>query len=567
MSRLRTMKRLLGFFGSAGGRYVSGLLGMGLVSYFVNVGLALTMAWFTHSVLARDAPRLALSVLGIVSVGVMAAVLIYLCSVAMLQGAIRGEQGLRSALLRKVLSMSSAELAQRRAGDLLSRVNSDIAQTAKLYRRTLQSAADVVLNGLASTLTLLIFDWRAALLALACGVVTLLLTVPFMGPLERQSRVLQERQGSYLRLVGQLMRGAAVLRRFRLGAAMLDRIQTEVGLVQRAGTRMAVTEAFQSSTDAVALVVSMSLIVYGGFRSMEDISFLPKLMALLQLGNGTLALFSHLTSLLGGLPVQMAAAERILEVLDLPDEPQRWLLSPGSATSSSPAPAGLTVTALSFSYGSTPALTDLHFSLAPGERAVLVGRSGSGKSTLFKILLGLHPPAAGRVTMDGADLHTTALDDWRRQIAYVPQNAFLFRDTIYANILGGMADAGAAAVEQAARMARAHDFIVDLPDGYQTLLAEGAVSLSSGQRQRIAIARAFLQDAPVLLLDEPTAALDSENEKQVLDALRTLIEGRITLLISHRASALGGADLVLTLDDGRLLPTSSEGCSPESEPS
>ena len=557
MSRRRTLSRLLGFFGPARGRYLFGLCGMGLVSYAVNIGLALTMAWFTRSVLARDASQLALSVLGIVSVGVMAAALIYVCSVAMLQGAIRGEQGLRTALLHKVLSMPLAELAQRRSGDLLSRVNSDVAQTAKLYRQTLQNAANVVLNGLLSTLTLLFVDWRAALLALASGAVVFLLTVPFIGPLERQSTALQERQGSYLRLLGQLMRGAAVVRRFRLAEVMQAKIQTEVGLVQSAGTRMTVTESLQASTDAVALVVSMSLIVYGGYRSMEDIDFLPKLMALLQLGNGALALVSHLSGLLGGLPVQLAAAERVLDVLDAPDEPERWPLAPGAAPSA-PAPGGLTVTGLHFAYGSTATLTDVHFSLRPGQRAAVVGPSGSGKSTLFKILLGLYSPAAGRITVNGAELHATALDDWRRRIAYVPQNAFLFRDTIYANILGGMADPGPAVVEQAARRAQAHDFIVALPDGYQTVLAEGAASLSSGQKQRIAIARAFLQDAPVLLLDEPAAALDTENEKHVLEALRALAEGRITLLISHRTSTLEGVDFVLTVEDGRVFGPSGK---------
>lgn len=554
MSRRAVLKRLFGHFGPAGRRYLFGLCGMGLTGYAINVALALAMAWFTRSLLGRDAAQLSFSVLGIVSVGVAAAALIYVCSVALLQGAIRGEQGLRRALLRKILTMPLSELARQRSGDLLSRASSDVAQTARLYRQTLQNASSFVFNGLLSALTLLLLDWRAALLALGCGGLMLLLTMPFVAPLERQSLALQERQSGYLRLIGQIMRGAAVLRRFRLAEVMEEKIQAEVGLVREAGTRMAVTEALQASTDAVALAVNIALIVYGGHRSLEDVTYLPRLMALLQLGNGTLALASHLSGLLGGLPVQLAAAGRVLEVLDLPDEPARWPLPPDSPAAP-PSSGGLTVTDLAFSHGNTPILTGIQVSLAPGQRAALVGPSGAGKSTLLQVLLGLYPPAAGRINLGSMDFHATDLDEWRGRIAYVPQNAHLFHGTIHANIVCGLPDPGAAEVERVARLARAHDFIVALPDGYQTVLSEGAANLSSGQRQRIAIARAFLQDASVLLLDEPTAALDSENEKHVLQALRTLVEGRITLLVSHRESTIVGVDMVLSLGDGHLTVT------------
>lgn len=553
MSYRVVLRRLFALFGPYRIRYVAGLCGMGLVSYAVNVGLAWTMAWFTRSLVARDASQLTLSVLSIVAVGVLSAVLIYTCCVALLTGAIRGEQGLRTALFRKILSMPYSEISARGSGDLLARSNADIAQTARLYRQTLQNASNFVFNGLFSAVTLLLLDFRAGLLALGCGGLMLLLTLPFVGPLERRSSVLQERQSGYIRLIGQLMRGASVVRHFRLADLMREKIETEVGLVRKAGVRLATTEAFQSSTDAVALAVNMALIAYGGFRSLEDIHYLPRLMALLQLGNGALALASHLTGLLGRLPVQLAAAKRALDVLDLPDEPARWPAPDAGATSPSPGLSGLRVESLSFGYGEKVVFSQVELSLQPGDRAALVGPSGAGKSTLLRAILGLYPPASGSIRVGEAEIFSTDLDEWRRKIAYVPQNPRLFAGTVYNNIVCGLPDPGAVAVERAARLARAHDFITELSDGYQTKLAEGAANLSSGQKQRIAIARAFLQDAPVLLLDEPTAALDNENERIVLEALTALAEGRVTLLVSHRESALEGTNVTLTLDDGRIL--------------
>jgi ABC-type multidrug transport system fused ATPase/permease subunit len=188
-----------------------------------------------------------------------------------------------------------------------------------------------------------------------------------------------------------------------------------------------------------------------------------------------------------------------------------------------------------------------------GSTVAFVGPSGGGKTTLFKLLLGLYAPARGTITVESDSIYDRTLTEWRGNFAYVPQNAFVFSDTVYGNILGGMPDPGRQEVERTARAANAHDFIMQLPDGYQTVLEESGRNLSGGEKQRIAIARAILQNAPVLLLDEATSALDTENEQQVQEAIERLMKGRTTLVIAHRLSTIQNADTIYYLEDGRLI--------------
>ena len=188
-----------------------------------------------------------------------------------------------------------------------------------------------------------------------------------------------------------------------------------------------------------------------------------------------------------------------------------------------------------------------------GERVALVGPSGAGKTTIFALLLRFYDAELGKVEVDGVPVNEPDLDALRRRFALVPQETTLFADTIAANIAYGAERASEAEIEAAAKAAFAHDFIMALPQGYATMLGEGGVTLSAGQRQRIAIARAVLRNAPILLLDEATSALDSESETLVQRALDKVMEGRTTLVIAHRLATVISADRILVFDHGRLV--------------
>ncbi len=247
----------------------------------------------------------------------------------------------------------------------------------------------------------------------------------------------------------------------------------------------------------------------------------------------------------------LAVAERMLALLDAPDA----VPAGGSRRPPSPAEAPVRFERVSFSYPARPVavLDGLDLELAPGEAVVLVGESGAGKSTVGALLLGLLEPGSGRISVGGVDLSSCDIEAWRRLVAWVPQHPTLLRGTVAENVRLGAPEAPDARVREAAALAGAHAFITGLPDGYATLVGDGERSLSPGERRRIGLARAFLRDAPLVILDEPTADLDPHSVATVSAAVDRLRSGRTMLLIAHRPELVRHADRVVHLAGGRAL--------------
>jgi ATP-binding cassette, subfamily B, bacterial len=251
----------------------------------------------------------------------------------------------------------------------------------------------------------------------------------------------------------------------------------------------------------------------------------------------------------GGLQSYLASAERAFELLDCPpdveDRPDGVRLKRAVGI--------VAFRGVSFGYEREhPVLREVSFTAEQGARIGIVGTTGAGKTTLLNLLLRLCDPDRGQVLLDGRDLRDYCLGDLRDQFAVVPQDTILFSATIAENIAYSRPGATAVEIEAAARAAQAHDFILGLPEGYHTRVGERGLRLSGGERQRIAIARAFLKDAPILLLDEPTSAVDTRTEASILEAMERLMEGRTSILITHRHTPLSTCDVVLTLEQGRL---------------
>src|SRR6185312_11505308 len=200
----------------------------------------------------------------------------------------------------------------------------------------------------------------------------------------------------------------------------------------------------------------------------------------------------------------------------------------------------------------TPTLDRVDMEVPAGKKVALVGPSGAGKTTIFNLLLRFYDLDSGAIAIDGQNIHDVTLDSLRAAIGIVTQEAILFDESVAANIALGKPGATRAEIEQAAKDAAAHEFIIALPDGYDTQVGEGGLKLSGGQRQRVAIARAMLRGAPILLLDEATSALDAESERQVQEALSRLMAGRTTIVIAHRLSTVLDADHIYVLDRGRV---------------
>jgi ATP-binding cassette subfamily B protein len=265
------------------------------------------------------------------------------------------------------------------------------------------------------------------------------------------------------------------------------------------------------------------------------------------------AAMGELSEVWGEINQAAGAAERLGELLAVQSE----IKSPTRPVAMPEPPRGeIAFRDVTFHYPSRPAISALNgvsFQVRSGERVAIVGPSGAGKTTVFALLLRFYDPQKGTVAVDGVPVNKADLHALRSRFAIVPQEPALFADTVAANIGYGVGEASRSEIEKAARAAFAHDFIVALPQGYDTMLGEGGLTLSAGQRQRIAIARAVLRDAPILLLDEATSALDSESETLVQRALDAIMQGRTTLVIAHRLATVTRADRILVLDQGRLV--------------
>jgi len=293
------------------------------------------------------------------------------------------------------------------------------------------------------------------------------------------------------------------------------------------------------------------LFVYGGWLYVQGRialgSGLVVFAGLLQQFAGQVA---NISTIANSVQQSLTAARRVFEVLDTPLEvdTKTGAINPGRLS------GRVELDGVTFGYTpETPVLRELSFTAKPGQVVGIFGMTGAGKTTLLSLLPRFYDPQQGRILVDGHDLRDLDLDEYRRQIGIVYQESFLFSNTVTANIAFGNPQATQEQIEAAAKIASAHDFILALPNGYETVLGESGVDLSGGQRQRLALARALLLQPPILILDDPTASVDSKTEQEIVSALKQAMTGRTTFVVANRLSLLRQADVILVLDHGRLI--------------
>ncbi|MFB4301080.1 thiol reductant ABC exporter subunit CydD [Actinomadura sp. NTSP31] len=451
---------------------------------------------------------------------------------------------LRGRLLAHAMALGPRWLSGERSGELATLATRGIDALDDYFSRYLPQLVLAVIVPAAVGLRILLGDWPSAVTIAATlpliPVFAILVGLTTQRKMDRQWRTLSVLAAHFLDVVA----GLPTLKVFGRARAQADRIR-EVTDRHRRATMATLRIAFLSalvlellSTLSVALVaVSIGLRLVDGGLGLETALLVLVLapeayLPLRQVGAQYHASVEGLT-----------AASRIFEVLETP---------PPATGSRSDVPdvsrATLRLDGVTVTYPRGPALKDFSLTVHPGETVALAGPSGAGKSTVLSVLLGFVRPDSGRVLVDWDDLGSFSPDAWRERIAWVPQRPYLFAGTVAENIRLGRPDAPDASVRAAAEAANALEFVEALPAGFETVLGDRGAGLSAGQRQRIALARAFLRDAPLLLLDEPTSNLDGESEAAVIDAVERLKTGRTVLLVAHRPALTALADRVVAVE-------------------
>jgi ATP-binding cassette subfamily B protein len=491
--------------------------------------------------------------LAIVAQALLRAVLTYqynMTTARLTQGKIVPD--LRDRLYDKLQRLSFRFFDAHGSSSIFNRVTGDV-QNTRLF------VDGVVLQGINMLLTLavyFVFMWRIqASLTLACLSVTGAIwwvTHYYSGRLRPAYLRNRELYDSLVLLFTESVRGMQTVKGFAAEPHQVRRFEEANRQVSDQQRRIFLDlSLFTPLTQVLSQLSLVILFAYGGWLYVQGRiplgGGLVVFAGLLQQFNGQVA---NITTIANSVQQSFTAARRVFEVLDTPSEVQNrpHAIVPARLTGQ------LTFEGVTFGYlPEANVLEGVSFEAAPGQVIGIFGMTGAGKSSLLSLIPRFYDPLQGRILADGRDLRELDLDAYRRQIGIVYQESFLFSNTVAANIAFGNPHATQEQIERAARTASAHEFILALPHGYETVLGESGVDLSGGQRQRLALARALLLQPPILILDDPTASVDPKTEHEIVSALRQAMTGRTTFVVANRLSLLRRADVILVLEKGRLL--------------
>ncbi len=461
----------------------------------------------------------------------------------------------RGTLFRHIQCLSMAFHNKARSGDLLVRVMGDIGMLKQIsvtaFMPMLGNAMVLVLMaGL-----MLWLHWKLALLVLVSAPLYWIPTIRFGKRIQKVSREQRKREGKMAAGTAEMIGAMQVVQTLALEDAFADQFTSEDQKSLKEGVKFRRLLAKLRGTVQLMTGVSTALVLfYGTWLVIEGELTAGSLLVFLSYLKAAFKPLANFTKYSGRIAKASAAGERVIDLFQT--EPDVTDL-PGAE----PAPAfrgGVRFEDVSFEYEPGHRIIEnISFDVEPGQLVALVGASGAGKSTIMEMIPRLHDPVSGRVTIDGRDVRDFTLASVRSQVSFVLQDTLLFAASIRENIAYGAPEAAEEDIVRAAQQAAAHDFIMAQPDGYDTVVGERGVTLSVGQRQRIAVARAAISHSPILVLDEPTTGLDEDNQKVVLDALTGLARGRTTFMITHDLRDAQRADLVLVLDRGRIVEAGS----------
>ena len=495
--------------------------------------------------------QVAIYAVSMIAITGLAATFEYLSTVAMGVAASRILADIRGKLFRHLANLSISFHGRNRTGDLVTHVTYDVDRMREVIVSSLLPFLTNVLTLIAMVGVMFWMNWTLGCIVAVAFPVFFFVVNRLTARIKEIARVQRVREGAVASTTAETIGSIRIVQALSLQTKFMDIFSIANRKSLQAGNQVQQLSAgMERSVDLLATSTAALVLWFGVHNVLEG-----------RLTPGDLIVFANylrigfkpirqLAKYLGQIARALASGDRILELLATPLEIQ-------DGVDSLPAPpfAGhIRFENVSFEYEKQRvALRNVSFEVKPGQKAVLVGPSGSGKSTIASLLLRLHDPQEGRILIDGRDIRVYTIESLRSQISIVMQDSPLFALSVRDNIAFGATGGSSQEITEAARIANAHDFIVHLPQQYDTVLGERGATLSGGQRQRVAIARAAIRQAPIIILDEPTTGLDRKNEREVSAALDRVSDKSTTLLITHDLQPAQNADLVLFLSEGRIV--------------
>jgi subfamily B ATP-binding cassette protein MsbA len=457
---------------------------------------------------------------------------------------------LRSSINRHLQFLPLSFFHKHPTGTLLSRMSSDVSLARTALVDSVVSLTRDVTSVIALVVVAFIQDWILASIACVVFPASVLPVMRFSRKIKRFTKRGQVTTGRLTSVMQESIQGNRIVKAFGMEPYEIQRFDAENERLFKQSLRASRVKALIApSMELLASFGIGAVVWYGGFSVIGETRTQGQFMAFLAAMFLMYQPFKNVTKTVSVLQQGMVGAERIFEILDTESDIREL----PNARKLPPLGREIKLDSVSFGYGRKTVLKNINLRIGSGEVVALVGISGVGKSTLADLILRFYDVTEGKITIDGTDIRTASLASLRAQIGLVSQHTFLFDDTVRNNIAYGMPAKSLEEVMGAAKTAHAHNFIMEMPQGYDTMIGELGMRMSGGQRQRIAIARALLKNAPILILDEATSSLDPDSERLVQEALDNLILRRTVLLIAHRLSTIRNATRIAVLVNGTIV--------------
>ena len=491
------------------------------------------------------------TIAAIVMVGIISLIIYRFAAIAYNVEAKRVFGVLSEKVLEVEMRLPYAYYETHHSGEIISKVSYDLRGMGDIYGSRFRRVIMPFLEVVVFLVPMFCLSWQLTLCLMGVNIVILGIDIFLAEPMRKVSQILSHSNSIMTSRLSDLLQGMEQVRMYRAGQKILESFQKENKDYAKKYRRKTFLSACLESVDrGFELLCSLFFLMIGIYFVKRGYTTLGALAAIYTMYGAFSYQFLMMGKYIPELVGCLANAKNIFDFLEEEREPKNWYIQEkeeGIYQEAENQEKGIALMAegLSFAYGDDrEVLNHLSLSVKKGECVAITGPSGCGKTTLSKLILGLYPVSEGKIQVNGMEMRKHTLKEMRSQIAYVPQESYLFQGTVRDNIMLGRPEASEDDMIEAAKLANAHDFIMSFPEGYETQVSERGNNMSGGQRQRIAIARAILKNAPVILLDEATSALDNESEQSVNDAMKNLRGNRTILMIAHRPSTIQLADWV-----------------------